>query len=731
MSEVDDFISGLDRTQNALTPEMAQRIISENADPRYAKAMLATAKAESGFQNAPGDSGSSFTPFQIHYGGMAKGGNAARGLGDEYFSQTGQTKEDIQTPGGFAKLVRWLSNNWDKYGTPDTFHAQRSPAFAQAMGQDNMPVEAGRPDMRQVFSEMFPERRGEPAAQPGVTTGTRAVGMIPASLPPWGPAQNFARNALSTFMGDAGAGILGATSAAKQAITEGGSPSEMFSTFQNLYPQARTQWEESARRWGRENPTANLATTIGGQALPQIAAFKGLGMGAEALGGLAPALRPALNFALGTGGGEGFVGQTLSNMAGGATQGALGNAVLGENPLSGAAFGAPLGLAFGWAPRMASEASRLTTTPELAAAAQGRNVPASGLLEGEPAARALAAAGRGNRSMLEDFTRRAADFVGAGPIMEAEGAKGLTPEIMTKTRDALYKRFDDFAQRAGHIYFDNGDLQKIETIAQAAAREYGRATPEAAAAVRDTVDHIKKVIGGASQITDSQGNPILHGMTASEFRQLTRSDSTIDNLMDHFPVAMEYGKALKDFMYDALEKSAPEAKAELDQLRGQYKNYLGLKKVVPTNEEGLLEPKRVAAALGKDDSDFGRFAREGSLLPSYAQATAPKKSVADFAERHPFLTMAGGAGLAGAGEFIREHAGHIIPTIQQNPLIAGGLGAEGLAYILANALRARGYANPELAQNIVQNTLRGAPMGYVNPLILGVPSGTELWNSRR
>src|SRR6266498_4517442 len=47
-----------------------------------------------GRSNYTGDKGSSFGPFQLHYGNVAPGGNAVGGLGDEFTKQTGLDARD-------------------------------------------------------------------------------------------------------------------------------------------------------------------------------------------------------------------------------------------------------------------------------------------------------------------------------------------------------------------------------------------------------------------------------------------------------------------------------------------------------------------------------------------------------------------------------------------------------------------------------------------------------------
>ena len=44
-----------------------------------------------------GDRGSSFGPFQLHYGGMASGGMAGKGEGDNFTAKTGLDARDPKT----------------------------------------------------------------------------------------------------------------------------------------------------------------------------------------------------------------------------------------------------------------------------------------------------------------------------------------------------------------------------------------------------------------------------------------------------------------------------------------------------------------------------------------------------------------------------------------------------------------------------------------------------------
>lgn len=62
-----------------------QAAIQRGIDPDTA---VSVAKSE-GLNSYAGDSNSSFGPFQLHYGGVASGGNAVSGLGDEFTAATG------------------------------------------------------------------------------------------------------------------------------------------------------------------------------------------------------------------------------------------------------------------------------------------------------------------------------------------------------------------------------------------------------------------------------------------------------------------------------------------------------------------------------------------------------------------------------------------------------------------------------------------------------------------
>ena len=110
--------------------------IAENAglNSTETRKFIATAMAESGLNpNAVGDEGSSFGLLQGHVGGLARGGNSAKGLGDEFMRDTGMSLAQFRTPEGQQAFDQWVANHWREVGKPNIFHAQKTPGFQKAM----------------------------------------------------------------------------------------------------------------------------------------------------------------------------------------------------------------------------------------------------------------------------------------------------------------------------------------------------------------------------------------------------------------------------------------------------------------------------------------------------------------------------------------------------------------------------------------------------------------------
>lgn len=78
---------------NEVSGYISQAAAARGIDPNVA---LRVANSE-GLRSYVGDDNSSFGPYQLHYGGVAKGGNAVPGLGDEFTKSTGLDARDPQT----------------------------------------------------------------------------------------------------------------------------------------------------------------------------------------------------------------------------------------------------------------------------------------------------------------------------------------------------------------------------------------------------------------------------------------------------------------------------------------------------------------------------------------------------------------------------------------------------------------------------------------------------------
>lgn len=86
-------LSGGKLDDNEVASYIVQSAKARNIDPNVA---LQVWRSE-GKGGYVGDSGSSFGPLQLHYGGVAKGGNSVAGLGDEFTKQTGLDARNPET----------------------------------------------------------------------------------------------------------------------------------------------------------------------------------------------------------------------------------------------------------------------------------------------------------------------------------------------------------------------------------------------------------------------------------------------------------------------------------------------------------------------------------------------------------------------------------------------------------------------------------------------------------
>jgi hypothetical protein len=140
---------------------IAQAAKARGIDPKIA---LKVAKSE-GLNQYVGDNGSSFGPFQLHYGGMASGGNAVSGLGDEFTAATGKHASDpttVRDQIDFA-LDHASKNGWG------AFHGA---------------AKVGVEPMAGIKKQVIPDYLGSSWETKPSTTGTKAAPpSAPATVP--------------------------------------------------------------------------------------------------------------------------------------------------------------------------------------------------------------------------------------------------------------------------------------------------------------------------------------------------------------------------------------------------------------------------------------------------------------------------------------------------------------------------------------------------------------------
>ena len=154
-----------------------QAAVARGIDPDQA---VQVAQSEGG-NNYIGDNGSSFGPFQLHYGGMASGGNAISGLGDTFTAQTGLHASDpttIPAQINFA-LDQASQNGWG------AFHGWKGAPYAGISSGSKMAASA--PKNAADFSQWESSPAAAPADQvhdfsswEGASTAPQAAPSVPA-----------------------------------------------------------------------------------------------------------------------------------------------------------------------------------------------------------------------------------------------------------------------------------------------------------------------------------------------------------------------------------------------------------------------------------------------------------------------------------------------------------------------------------------------------------------------
>jgi len=129
------------------------RAAAKGIDPDTA---VRVARTEGLGADYAGDAGSSFGPFQLHYGGIAKGGNSVPGLGEEFTKATGLHASDPRTvpaqvdfvldyarSHGWSSWHGWKGDEWEGITPRIEVHPQAQSPQAQSPQTGTMTIGDG------------------------------------------------------------------------------------------------------------------------------------------------------------------------------------------------------------------------------------------------------------------------------------------------------------------------------------------------------------------------------------------------------------------------------------------------------------------------------------------------------------------------------------------------------------------------------------------------------------
>ncbi len=258
---------------------ISQAAKARGIDPKVA---LRVAQSE-GLNKYSGDSGSSFGPFQLHYGGIAPGGNAVSGLGDEFTKATGKhagNPSTVRDQIDFA-LDHAAQNGWgafhgaaragikpyagiQKQAAVDLFgsswEAAPAKATAPAQATKSAAPQQAEPDLFSSSWEAVPAQQAQGTATPS-----------PAAIAPTAPLGiNESVRALGTGIPIVG-GLLNKANAATNALLAPAlnpmfAPNEQLQggTIQERYTNALAQQNAMDIASQQQHPSATTALNIAG-----------------------------------------------------------------------------------------------------------------------------------------------------------------------------------------------------------------------------------------------------------------------------------------------------------------------------------------------------------------------------------------------------------------------------------------------------------------------------------
>lgn len=461
---------------------IAQAAENRGIDPKIA---LRVARSE-GLNEYVGDSGSSFGPFQLHYGNVASGGNRVAGLGDDFTKATGLDARDPRTVKAqvdFA-LDHAAKHGWGafhgaaKVGLSDRAGiggkvAQAAPTMnflrdfqiegAPAPAATAQPATAPEAAPTMGFLKDFPIE-GEPSAPIAASPAKIAAPSVPAS----DIGVNAAVRAAATGVPVIG-GLLNKADAATNALLAPAlnrffAPQDQLqgNTFAERYKNALAVQEGMDTRFAQEHPIANtglnIAGAVGGTipAMMAAPAAFGLNMGVAPgalISGATGAGLNAADTAIRTGDLSLEPGSPIAKSA------LIGGAFGAAGPIAGAAIGRGIEGAANMLARTSPAArnvadilAEIGLSPTEARNALNRMGPNATLADIDPALTAeaggLAAQGGAPTSILKTAMAQRASQADNRVASAIEQTLGPRPD-MTMAKDAVYQN----AQQAAAPYY--------------------------------------------------------------------------------------------------------------------------------------------------------------------------------------------------------------------------------------------------------------------------------------
>ena len=560
--------------------------------------------------------------------------------------------------------------------------------------------------------------------QEASTPSVSAVPSLPKT-PSWGILQDVGNEMLL----GRGTRIAPTAQAQKniwEGIAAGLTPEQALGRAREERQRLLEEQEKAAQAWQAEHGGAHVAAQVLGQALPIVVGGAGVNAALRGVGTLAPSLAPAARFLAGTageglGGIGGFGVRRASDVAAGALQGGVGNVIIGQDPTTGAEWGAGLGALTGWLPRTLTSPLRAVARPEVARAAEsfiqaGGELPAAGIVSGPGSKIVSSLAKKGEIDAVENFNKMLADRIGARGIMETEGVAGLTPKVLAEARRQIDDGFNVWASARG-VNVDAKLMTELDTLRKKIKSGLGVARPEVEKSLLKLIDRVEDVAMSNIQ----NGNFVINGR---DFLHLITKDGVVDDMFKTSPAATPFAEKLKESLFSALERTVPEGKAEIQALRGQWKDLRRLEKVAPSDPTGIISPKKVAGRYGKLGDDFGQIAAMGNYLPNLDAAGNIKgrsKGFLSSLASHLAPGFGSSALGAGIGFGLAEHGLGWLPEALANPTRAAGV-ALGVGAGLGAKSAFGGYlSSPAFTQRVIDNTLRPQVHGVLNPMVPLIP----------